>query len=265
MILVDKRVGSAELAKYLACLKAPVEVTDLQFGDFAFLGKGPGGVPVPVGIERKALRDWISSFYTGRFFATQVPGMLGPGEGYEIRYVIIEGLWREDHNTGLVTVLGYNPKTKKKGWVDLDIGGGKGIMASELEAQFMTAEHKGGVIFKHCAGKMETGKMINRLWKWWVDVGYEGHRSHLRMKTLDPDKALLVKPSLCRQIAACLPGVGWVKSGAVASHFGSVYAMVQASEQEWQTIDGIGKTMAGKIVQALTVPAAKVPSWEVPL
>ena len=58
-LLIDDRIGSAELAKYLALLKLPIEMTRLGYGDFAFLGNGEGGVPVPVGIERKTLTDWI--------------------------------------------------------------------------------------------------------------------------------------------------------------------------------------------------------------
>ena len=246
MLLVDKRIGSGELAKYMAMLKLPVDVTDLTFGDFAFLGNGEEGVPVPIGIERKALPDWVSSFYSGRF-AWQLHGML---LSYQVIYVVIEGLWKEDPNTGMVLVWGYNKVTKKKAWVELEVGG-KGLMARELEHQVMTIENKGGVIFKWTVSKMATGKEINRIYHWWTDKDFDEHRSHLRFKTLDADKALLVKPSLCRQVAATLPGVGWVKSGAVAGHFKTVYAMVQASEKDWIQIEGIGKPMAAKIMAVL--------------
>lgn len=226
----------------LSMLKLPVQVTDLGFGDFAFLGQGEGGIPVPVGVERKALKDWIASFYTGRFAGHQLPGLL---KSYQVVYVVLEGVWRMDHSTGLV----ITPQGKK--WADLDIGGGKGIMYTELEHQLVTFESKGGVLFRRTGNKMETCKFINALYHWWNDKAWEEHRSHLRFKTLDADKQLLVKPSLCRQVAATLPGVGWVKSGAVATKFKSVYSMVQATEKDWVTIEGIGKPMAQKIMAAL--------------
>ena len=252
MIQVDKRIGSAELAKYLVTLKVPVEVGDLTFGDFCFLGQGPEGLPIPVGIERKALADWVTSFYTGRFFGHQLKGML---LCYQVIYVVVEGLWREDHQTGRVLVYGWDKAKKKKGWIDLEVGG-KVVMARELAHQVMTAENKGGVIFKWTGSKVETGKAIDRIYHWWCDKEFDAHRSHLVLKPALADKALLIKPSLCRQVAACLPGVGWVRSGAVALHFKTVHAMVQASEAEWQTVDGIGKTMAQRIVGALRTPGS---------
>jgi len=62
---------------------------------------------------------------------------------------------------------------------------------------------------------------------------------------------LLYKPSLARRVAAELPGIGIGKSGAVADHFKTVRKMVEADEQEWTEVAGIGKTLAKKINEAL--------------
>jgi ERCC4-type nuclease len=247
MLWIDQRVGSVEMAKFLAMIKLPIEVTTLGYGDFAFLGNGEGGVPVSIGIERKALTDWVSSFYSGRFAGHQVPGLL---QCYQVVYVVIEGIWRVDVQTGLVMVP-KGASGKKTLWEPLEAGGNKGLLYRDMEETFLTFEHKAGILFRRTGNKPETCRFLNALYHWWTDKQWEEHRSHLRFKTLDVDKALLVKPSLCRQMAATLPGIGWVKSGEVASHFKTVYAMVQAGEQEWTTIPGIGKTMAQKIVGVL--------------
>lgn len=251
-LLIDKRVGSGELAKYLAMIHLPVTVVpELPFGDFAFLGNGPEGSLVPIGIERKALKDFVNSFYSGRLAAHQLPGMLQGGTGFLVIYIVLEGLWRVDIQSGLISVPSGKKNQKGKFvWEDLEVAG-KGFMYRELEHIMMTLENKGGVIFRRTGNKPETGRFISALYHWWTDKEWEAHRSHLKFKTLDADKALLIKPTLCRQIAAQLPGVGWVKSGAVAAKFGSVTAMVAATEKDWTEIEGIGKTMAKKIISAL--------------
>lgn len=252
-LLVDPRIGSGELAKYLLMLQLPVEIPEhnLPFGDFAFLGNGPEGRPIPIGIERKALKDFVNSYYSGRFAGHQLPGMLNPGAGFEVIYVILEGLWRVDIQSGLISVPSMKKNQKGKFvWEDLEVAG-KGFMYRDLEQILFTLEMKAGVNFRRTGNKPETGRFISALYHWWVDKEWEEHRSHLRFKTTEADKALLVKPSLCRLIAAQLPGVGWVKSGAVATRFGSVSNMVKATEKEWMEIEGIGKTMAKKIMMAL--------------
>ncbi len=62
---------------------------------------------------------------------------------------------------------------------------------------------------------------------------------------------LLRKPSLIRKVAAELPGIGWEKSKGIAVKFGSVAAMVEASVADWETVPGIGKSLAQSSVAAL--------------
>lgn len=246
MILVDYRSGSVELIPLLQMLKLDVEKATLPYGDFSFMGNGPGGLPIPVGIERKALRDWIDSFYSGRYPGHQLPGLLDPAQGYKVMYVILEGVWRMNQETGFIQVPGGG----KKHWVDLNIGTQstpKNMMWRELESMLVTFEMKGGTMFRKTNNKAETSKFLATLYHWWVGKDWDEHKSHLRFHTETADPQILVKPSLCRQVAATLPGVGWTKSANVAGHFKTVYAMVQASEKDWTQIDGIGKSMAKKL------------------
>lgn len=250
MLLVDYRSGSVELIPLLEMLKLDVQKGTLAYGDFSFIGNGLGGQPIPIGVERKALRDWIDSFYSGRFPGHQLPGLLDPVHGYRVMYVILEGVWRMHQETGLIQIPGGG----KKHWVDLNIGTQstpKGMMWRELESMLITFEMKGGTMFRKTGNKAETAKFLATLYHWWVGKEWDDHKSHLRFHTSTVDPQVLVKPSLCRQVAATLPGVGWTKSAAVAGQFKTVCAMVQASEKDWCAIDGIGKTMAKKIMASL--------------
>jgi ERCC4-type nuclease len=51
-------------------------------------------------------------------------------------------------------------------------------------------------------------------------------------------------------MASQLPGIDR-RAEKVAEHFGSVRAMVEAGEKEWQAIEGIGKVTARAVVRAI--------------
>lgn len=254
-LLVDKRTGSGELAPYLTSLGLPVQVTHLHFADMAFLGSGPDDCPVPIGIERKALSDFVSSVISGRLAGHQLTGLL---HSYQETWIVIEGDWRIHDTTGHVQVLKWEPtagkkKPTKKVWTDVETHTDHALMYNELEAMILTLEMKGGMVIRHTRDKMHTCKFIRALYHWWTDKAWASHRSHLKFHSQFADKNLLVRPSLCRVIASQLPGIGFEKSGAVAQHFGSVAAMVAAPESEWIKIPGVGKLLAARIAEAMHV------------
>lgn len=242
MLSIDKRIGSGELAKYLAMLHIPVEVTDLTYGDMAFLGHGEGGMPIPVGIERKALSDFVSSMRSKRLQVVQLPGLLANYPGNV--WIVIEGLWAVDYKGDFLTVR------EGKQWVPLEVGG-QVVPYSEFESMTLTLEMCGGVRVRHTTAKHMTGRFVKTLYHWWTNKDLDQHRSHLGFHDPVPDRALLVPPTLCREWAAKLPGVAWVKSGAVANYYGSAYNMALGTEKDWAKIDGVGKTMANRIVEKI--------------
>jgi ERCC4-type nuclease len=249
VLLIDPRAGSGPLLHLFQALHVPTELTKLAFADFAFLGVGEGEVPVPVGIERKTIQDFLASMYNGRLPGHQLPGMLAC---YQDIYLVIEGLWRVDVKTNRVLV----PQGKKKGkvvWGDLETGKAYGVTYGELEGMFITLEERGGVRLRLTGHQHATARFVACLYRWWTQKPWSHHRSHLRFHSATADEALLTKPTLCRVMAAQLPGVGMQRSGAVAEHFGSVAAMAQASEEEWLQIEGIGSVLAKRIVEAIQI------------
>lgn len=244
MIVVDPRIGSGELLPLIKAYNVPCSLGELSYGDFGFCGYGPGGSPVTVGIERKTLGDFVSSTMTGRFAGHQLPGLLDPNMGYQDCWLIVEGVWRAG-DTGLLEV----PAGFKK-WKPVSYGS-KAFMYKEFESLVLTLEMKAGLRTRYTRTPESTALFLVTLYRWWTDKSLEQHKSHLRFRSQEADTSLLVKPSLARLVAKEFPGVGWERSGQVAGRFPTVYDMVQASEQEWQEVPGIGKTLALRIWSAL--------------
>ena len=60
MILLDRRIGSSDLYQPLRACNLPVELTTLESADVAWLGRGPEGVPTPIGVEIKRIGDLLN-------------------------------------------------------------------------------------------------------------------------------------------------------------------------------------------------------------
>ncbi len=123
-------------------------------------------------------------------------------------------------------------------------------MGRDLDKYLLTiTQHSGTRVWK-TGMKPDSARWLGALYKWWTDKKWEEHDS-LHTFDLSGPSIEIKEPDVVREIAARLPGVGWVKSTRVVQHFGSVLAMTLADEKEWAEIDGIGKTLAKRIVNAL--------------
>ena len=240
MLFVDDRVGSKDLLGPLNKFGVQAELMRLEFGDFAFIGRGLAGKPVHIGIELKETRDLISSLQSGRFAGHQLQGLLST---YDHSWLVTEGIWRAA-DSGILEVMAGGWKTVKLG--------SRPMMARDLEKWLLTIHLRGGVSVQHCPTRRDTIRWISVLYKWWVDKNLEDHKSHQMFHQPYLDRNLLLNPSTCQRVSAQLPGIGYQKSLAVDAHFkGSVRRMVLSSQKEWERIEGIGPTIAAKVVEAL--------------
>jgi len=258
VIRVAKDKGSIELLPILEQLGVKAEKASLHFADFAFLGGSADEEPVPVGVERKTLSDFVASMLNGRLPGHQLPGML---QCYREVWIVLEGDRRIAKGTGHIQTLQWtHTKAGKKirQWRDLETGTAYALGYQELAAMVLTLVERGGVLVQPTRDPTETCYFLKALLHWWTDKAFGEHRSHLKFHSQFADQSLLVKPSLCRVVAAQLPGIGYEKSGKVAAHFGSVAAMVEADEKEWQKVDGVGSVLAKRIVEKLVVAGATV-------
>jgi ERCC4-type nuclease len=256
MIYVDNRAGSRDLYPLLVARGLPATLTRMDYGDICFLGQGPGGEPVSVGIECKTVRDVIQCVCDGRFAGHQLPGLV---QSYEQVWLLVEGLWRPNPKSGM---LEYR---KKRGeWAELTAGNRR-FMYRDLVSWFFTAEIKGGIRSVRVGNWGEGSVWLSSLYRWWTNGnGWEDHKSHLafhdgtrhgtpykreratRMIASLSDRALLERPTLTRMIAAQLPNVGWTRSAPLAKKFRTVEELVAASPEELM-VDGIGPKIAAGI------------------
>ena len=251
MIQVDNRAGSAQLAPMLRAMGVPVDLAVLPFGDASVIGSGSDGVPVSVGVEVKQIYDVLACIESGRYAGHQLPGML---QNFDQVWLLVIGIIRPNPSTGVLEVQSQRGKSTGY-WRDAYHGRRRSMLYHDLTMWFMSMQIKGGVRLAIVDDYLMAAYWLRCLHAWW-DRGWDDHDSHLVLHDsmrheFAFDRALLTRPSLTRMLAAQLPSIGRDKSASVAARFKTPIAMVEASEADWQSIPGVGKTIAHKVYVAL--------------
>ena len=233
MLLIDKRVGSRELAELSDELPVgSYTLTDLEAGDVAFLGYGPDGpLTYPVGIERKAYYDLVQCFEDGRL-NSQIRTM---SQLYRRIYLIVEGRPRTTPDRHLLVP---RQRSKKVEWVE------SRLTYASIDNYLNTLTDEYHVQVKRSFSLKETIWEIQDIF---AHCSSERHSSHLKLDTtwqINPFQ----EPSFKKRVAIQLDGIGELKSDEVIAHFGCVLDMANSPEEEWRKISGIGKVLARKIV-----------------
>jgi ERCC4-type nuclease len=217
-------------------------LTRLDSGDVAFSGANG----ITVGIELKRVQDALSCLYSSRLADTQLPAM---AQQYDIRYLVVEEPYRAEPGTGVLQRWKAFPSSKETvcgRWYDAHAGRNR-VMYSTFEMWLHTMSELGGARLERTADVEGTASLITALAVWW---SREEHKSFNVMS--DPAMtAELSRPTMTRRMYALLPGIGWERSKAVAQRFHTVADAVSATEKEWAEIDGIGKVIAKRAVEAL--------------
>lgn len=243
MMLCDDQSGSVDLYPYLkAIMPGNVALTriDPPFGDMAWYGNGPNG-ELRIGVEYKKIDELLTSMLDGRV-VKQIRGML---VHYDRRYLLIEGRIRCDRNTGIMQ------KQSGDRWRDIDRGG-KGYTYNELEHWYTTIEEHTQTRVKQTFDQHESARWLKMKHSWWTNKKWDDHDAMNQFHVPPPPTALFENPNVVRRVAKELGAIGWDRSIAVANRFKSVREMVNANEQTWREIDGIGKTIAKRIVNELS-------------
>lgn len=241
-ILIDDRGGARKRGDdYPTKLQALIphsELCRLDSGDVAFAGAG-----VTVGIELKKVSDALSCMFSSRLADVQLPKM---AEMYDIRYLVIEDLYRAEPGTGVLQR--YKGELGRWGqWYDAHIGQRR-MMYSTFELWLHTLTEKGGARLERTHGIEETASLIQALYTWW---SRDDHKSFDVFHQHEGDTASLTRPTLMRRILALLPHVGWERSGLLVDKFPTVRAMVEAKEQDWYIERQIAGKSAKDIMEAL--------------
>lgn len=239
---VDRRIGSSDL--YLPLMQAgvPTDLTDLTYGDCAFLGRGPADRPVTIGIERKTVPDLVQSLLTGRLNGHQLPGLIG---GYEFAWILVEGAYRSDDEGCLLL-------PRKGGWYPLSLRGQR-FQAATLDAWLLTLSLRGGARVVQTWNASGTVRWLKALYLWWTQKAWEEHHGHLALDQAMPerDAVLLIPPTIVQRIAAQLPGIGYSRAKDVSNAFPTILTMACAPAQQWKTIPGIGPVLSERVVKLI--------------
>ena len=247
MILIDSRIGSGELLHLFP--KGSAKLDTLDFGDFAFTGNGPEGMPLNIGIERKQVREIASTMSDGRLVGHQIPGLLAT---YQIVYLVVEGRWRGNPKSGILEG-GYGGT-----WGEV-VNGTTRFMAEAVRKYLATLEMMAGVRLRFTEDKRGTAQEVLALHSWWTGKEWSEHQAHIAMQYPPIDTVMFRKPSLFHYWVACLPGIGWKRGKAVEEHFfprgrtfeEAAMSILMADVKEWCQVEGIGKTTARKVVETI--------------
>lgn len=233
MILIDDRQGSVEVAPLLS---SPNNICRLEFADFAWSGNGPKG-QASIGVERKRLSDFLKSMTSGRLSGHQLIGM---SQHFDHLYVLIEGIWRPDRDTGIL-------ETPRGGvWASI-AQGSRRFMARDIYNFINTLQVICGIVVVVTSNVWETAKWLDSCYGWWGKK-WSGHKSYLQFR--ESEYAQLSKPNLTSRIACQLPGIGWDRARKLGERF-TPRELFEATEKELREIEGIGPTLANKIVGEL--------------
>lgn len=226
---VDDRIGSREFLRPLLKLGVPARSRRLGFADFAFLGHGPHG-RVRVGIERKTVSEIFGAITDSRFIGHQLPGLLLT---YDYVFLVVEGPARVDPRSGLL-MLGH----REAGYSRVR------TMYATYRKFLTTLAVKGRVFVEPTYGFTETLWLVGQVVYPWFQAPWASHQSAYHIEESQTDRAIFSRRTRAHMVANQLPGISWVRAGAVADYFPSIEDMTAATVTEWQKALGIAKGRA---------------------
>ena len=237
MICIDSRAGSINLPKLFPA--DMVLVMSLPAADI--LLTSPDGSEFWTAIEHKRINDLLKCIVDGRMAGTQLPAM---AEVYDDYWLLIEGPYKSGPDGELLVPHGW----KRGEWVEARVGG-RHFMMRDLESWIFTMLTLTPLKIWQTQSRTETRDWIMQIaYPWWEKK--DKHRSHMVMDK-SKQTAEIIRASLLRRIAEQLPGIGIEKAIRAEAHFGDAFEMIVAGEEEWCKIEGVGKKMARRIVEAI--------------
>ncbi len=236
---IDNRIGSVELAPLFQSYGIKPIMCRLEFGDLEFHGNGQHGT-CAIAVERKRINDLVSSIQSKRLSGHQLPGM---ARQYDYAYLIVEGVWRPAEN-GQLEIRSHGS------WSQAYCGQ---VTYRQIDNYLSTLEIKSGMIYRRTYNELETVAVIVDLMRWW-EKEWDDHHSHdVKYQPADGPEGRRLRmtlPSQVELVARTLPGLDR-KARRVAKRFTTVKDMIQATQDDWLTIDGIGPVLSVRIMEAL--------------
>lgn len=210
-----------------------VVVTELKAGDVVLSNHDI--TEIWTAIEFKTINELLSCIVTGRFAGTQLPAM---DQAYSDYWLLVEGPFKRGPG-GELMVEGGGGR-----WYQARVGT-RYFDKSDLDRWVITMTTKTPLKIHFTQSRQETREWINTMHWWWENK--DKHQSHVKMDK-SRDRVELIKPTLVRGWAEWCPGIGHEKAIRASRAFGTGFDLAVAGEDEWMRIEGVGRTMAERIV-----------------
>lgn len=234
LILIDYRIGSAELEPLIKRIGVRCEKTELQSGDIMFEGRGPNG-PVLVGIERKKLHDMLNCIDDARYNDQRIRMR----QDYDISILMVEGHWKPHDNQGFLMegfsggiAWGYCQYRSQR------------TMYSKLKRYLMSVALS-GVVIDHSRDAYQTAYNIC---EWYHYFQKRDHTSLLEIQKI-AIPTMNYRPTLVRKWANDIEGIGTKLSLDAEKVFKKPITLANSDERDWLRIPGIGIKMAQQIIK----------------
>lgn len=240
----DEKVGTDMLGLIRSHRSQPTALhKHLTAGDFCFAGEGPKG-PCLVGIERKRIKDMLSSLRLGRLVGEQLPKLL---DHYEYTFLVLEGTFRTNWYSGLLEDKygkDYSPV----------LVGKSNFMGLELESALTSILACTPIRYIRTRTPKETVE-------WLISI------NHAFSKPWDQQLAKVIaihqpeqyatigKASTIRRIGYALSGLGWERSGALEQNYRSVWDVMSTDPncecirpaKDYEKLPGFGKVLSKRM------------------
>lgn len=253
MVLVDTREGSINLLRFMNRDRCEPATLDFNIdgelkacGDVMLVGNGPNST-LMVGVELKSLGDALNSISTGRLGGTQIPRML---KVYDVVFLLTFGVYRIGPSNFLEVRRGDK-------WKRFLVGRNS-VPWSYFEGFLLTAQLQASLIskplfHKHVASIDEAAAWLEVLDRWFS----KPWSKHKALAVFDRSRTLSAPPGISSveaqiaQTAASLPALDWVRGHEAAKVFNSIEEMMDAGEEEWRKVKGIGKVIAREVTRTI--------------
>jgi len=223
--------------------------TPLPYGDIVFFGVWGNHQPIRVCIERKKLYDIVQCILASGRHMQQVQD--ASTAGFDFIFIIVEGIFRPGPTSGLIEVRSGS-KWVPMSQVRIRRGQLPDLEYKRLDDYLNELDLYLSVRSRRSSSPSETAKIAMDLY-YLFQRPPEDHTS-LRQFYTPPDAyaGFLERPSLLRRVASQFPDIGWVRSRAFEQRFSSLadlcLAILEGDTKALMQVDGIGKTLADRII-----------------
>lgn len=250
------RPGGAELLSHLRRYDIDIATgMKLPFGDAMFEGNGERG-ECTVGIEHKRLSDLITSMKDRRLSGHQLRGLW---QAYDYVWLVVEGVWRPGQGGEIEELRGHEWRTMY-GRSDRYAVNYRQVVSYLHSLALRSRSPQTGEPLRviRTQNPRQTAAEYAALYLGFTEKTWEQHHAHDQIYTEVTMPARRVgiaqaPVTVLWRMAAMLPGLDRRAEG-VAKYFGTVEAMANASQKEWQKCPGVGKAGAEKCWRAIHEP-----------